>query len=411
MIFTRVILQNLYCFNHAVLDLGIDRVNTLSTLEREDGGEHLDNRPSFRFKKVCILTGGNASGKTAFSHVLLGINHFLMFGLLSQNLFRINHKDEPASFDINIAFPDQEKLVRINVTISSPAGADEPFIDYIKIAYVNIRANDTCNSATKRLDDVFNHEGLIKGYTEFESRFTENFMKFMGFSINTIHQRWHFIFSENEIEKTNELHLIRNDILNTVLKTFDISIDKIIELSSLSESKDKKPSKVKAFEILFTNGDSIILTADGKLTEAKRLSRGTYEAIAVAHFLSNIITNKEDETTSGIYLSAIYFLDEGMAFAHTELERAILTLIIDSLPRYAQFFYTTHNHDIIEMNLPAHSFTFLKKDYTGSNFIEATSKFKKNDRRLINYVRNNEFETAPEIDDIINYLLRRNNEK
>ena len=93
-----------------------------------------------------------------------------------------------------------------------------------------------------------------------------------------------------------------------------------------------------------------------------------------------------------------------MAFAHSELEQAIVNLIIDKLPNHSQFFYTTHNYDILDMSLPVHSYVFLKKDKAAAVFVHPEDTFNKNDRSLLNYVKNDIFSTLPDtsqIDDLM----------
>ncbi|MDC4350455.1 hypothetical protein NQ627_17385, partial [Acinetobacter baumannii] len=61
------------------------------------------------------------------------------------------------------------------------------------------------------------------------------------------------------------------------------------------------------------------------------------------------------------------------------------------------FFYTTHNYDILDMNLPIHSYLFIKRDSNhNSIFIKAEDNFNKNDRSIINYVKNDVLCTLPD---------------
>lgn len=111
----------------------------------------------------------------------------------------------------------------------------------------------------------------------------------------------------------------------------------------------------------------------------------------VAEFVSHLLSDYEHSD-----IPDTYFLDEKMAFAHSELEQAIVNLIIEKLQPNSQFFYTTHNYDILEMNLPIHSYVFLKKDNEYSQFVQPEILFKKNDSKLLNYVKNDVFSTLPD---------------
>ena len=85
-----------------------------------------------------------------------------------------------------------------------------------------------------------------------------------------------------------------------------------------------------------------------------------------------------------------------MAYTHSNLEQHILNLIISKLSPCSQFFYTTHNYDILDMGLPVHSFLFMRKNGNYSNIIQPEKIFNKNDRNLSNYVKNDYFNTLPD---------------
>lgn len=65
-----------------------------------------------------------------------------------------------------------------------------------------------------------------------------------------------------------------------------------------------------------------------------------------------------------------------------------------------QLFFTTHNLNLLEMDLPVHSFTFLRKDSTIEP-IYPKDLIKKNDISLRNAVRNDVFNMAPDIGKIL----------
>ena len=71
--YTRVKISNLYSFDETELNLSFTRKPVDSPLD----SEYLVSRPKFHFKKVCVISGANASGKTSFGRVLLGIQNFI----------------------------------------------------------------------------------------------------------------------------------------------------------------------------------------------------------------------------------------------------------------------------------------------------------------------------------------------
>lgn len=116
-----------------------------------------------------------------------------------------------------------------------------------------------------------------------------------------------------------------------------------------------------------------------------RLSSGTYESIRIAYVLEEIRSSRRN-----------YFIDENIVYSHTELEQEIINFMIYSLKSNSQLFYTTHNLDILDMNLPIHSFQFLKNTNGQFDLVDTCKQFSKNDRKLRNYVEADAFRTLPD---------------
>ena len=90
MIFTRLIIDNYYCFDNTELDLTIKREVKYSTIEHE----FLEQSPSFRYKRVCILSGANASGKTSLGNIMNNLQHALCAGHFSTLSDHISDKSK-----------------------------------------------------------------------------------------------------------------------------------------------------------------------------------------------------------------------------------------------------------------------------------------------------------------------------
>ena len=94
-----------------------------------------------------------------------------------------------------------------------------------------------------------------------------------------------------------------------------------------------------------------------------------------------------------------------MTYGQPQIELNIVNLILQKMNRYSQFFYTTHNYDVLDMNLPIHSYLFIRKDDSfDSKFIRAEQFFKKNDRSIVNYIKNDVLGTLPDtrlLDDLL----------
>ena len=131
---------------------------------------------------------------------------------------------------------------------------------------------------------------------------------------------------------------------------------------------------------------------DGEKFDTDFLSSGTKAGIEIAQMVSSI---KHEHCS-------FYYCDEKFSYIHTDLEKAILSLMIDGLRANDQLFFTSHNTDILDMNLPKHAFTFLCKDVTNPerpiNCISASHVLKRNTDSLKNAVENDMFACSPAVD-------------
>lgn len=358
MIITHLYIDNLYTFLDATLDLTYPRQLTNSSIDNQC----LPNRAKFLVKRVCVLSGANASGKTSLGRLLFSFQSLLA-------------KPTVLVYELGKCRYDKTKPMTLSVEFVTLT--DEPVLHSLtlkddKFSYQNSRIakNDTVYLARKKLKqskpyalDWFGLEELITPY---------------------LNQGWYYLFSENADEHSgfDEMNL-NVAVMKAILQTFDGSISDVLL------SQDDKG--VNGFSIHFDNNDVVLVDKHRQATGLNRLSRGTYDAIKVAHMVSWLMSDAL--TDKG---SSIYFLDEKMAFSHSELEQAILNLMIEKLPHHAQLFYTTHNHDILEMNLPVHNYVFLVKQKGTSQFLQPETIFKKNDRKLLSYVKNNLFKVLPD---------------
>ncbi|HBQ2641476.1 TPA: AAA family ATPase, partial [Klebsiella pneumoniae] len=99
-------------------------------------------------------------------------------------------------------------------------------------------------------------------------------------------------------------------------------------VSGLIVKDDEGNQNLQGYSVIFNNGDKVIIDMEGEITNKDRLSRGTYDAVKISHLLSGILEDKTEETDMNFPCSGLYFLDEKMAFTHTELEKIMVTLII-----------------------------------------------------------------------------------
>ena len=73
MVVLDVCLDNFYAFRNFHMNLTYPKKIVGSSIKEE----HLADRPNFRYKKVNVIMGANASGKTTFGHMLMSIFNFI----------------------------------------------------------------------------------------------------------------------------------------------------------------------------------------------------------------------------------------------------------------------------------------------------------------------------------------------
>lgn len=380
MIFTHLYIDNFYNFHDTAIDFTLKRELKDSIIE----GEYLEDCPKFRFKRVCILSGGNASGKTSLGHILHHIQHFILSPNIKLN--KINYKNRVGVLRAEFVFPQTNTIHYLEIEESN-VSEDFPVITY---AQIPILQNNTVNSARKRLQSYIEKQGEsnIEGVFYTNKEDPSQLYSFKDIrSLVGKNLFFYYMFSHNVEKNKIIVDNISTNILEKILKTFDSSIVSVDEIFT----KDI----LEGYSIHFSNKDSILIGKNGEMPNTDRLSKGTFDSIHVAEFVAYIldISNMEDNLNT----CATYFLDEKMAYSHSELEQAIINLIIQKMGRYSQFFYTTHNYDILDMNLPVHSYLFLRKNGDQAQFVQPESQFTKNDRSLLSYVKNDIFNTVPDI--------------
>jgi hypothetical protein len=169
-------------------------------------------------------------------------------------------------------------------------------------------------------------------------------------------------------------------IMEKVLKALDPAIDKVEALTEVDNS----------FVIRMENRSFIL--KDGELTNKIFLSSGTKAGIAVADILYAI---KQDG-------KGLYYCDEKFSYINSEMEKATVSVMIDSLGENEQLFFTTHNTDMLDLPLPKHSFLFMKKDVNDAEIpiacISATKYLKRNTDSVRKAVENDLFSVLPSTD-------------
>ena len=374
MIIMRLKIDNFYSFKDFEINFSYPRKVKNSLIEHE----FIEKIPNFRFKKLNIIMGANSAGKTTFGKMLRNIFNFIAKQRVDLLLEAVNKEGTEAMFELDIVLKEENKynLYRLNVVVEKiMLNEDDEHLNIkkMKLSKATLNKNDSYERAIERLD-------VVKKYSQEENEKNET-EKILD-EINGFGWFFNFPQSNNLTKKIKNLNVASN-----ILKTFDNTIQNIKEIENTENG----------YQIIFKNRDSVLLQ-NGKIVDRDILSSGTEEALGIIFAIDQMIQEPDRP----------FYIDEKFSHAHSELEKSILSIMIDIMGNESQLFFTTHNSDILTMNFPTHSFTFLSKREDGK--IKVTypeDMIKRNDRNLINYVKNNVFDTIPDdelIYDIIDII-------
>lgn len=360
-------IDNLYAFKNFHINFSYPKKIVDSYIENE----HLTGFPNFRYKKVNILMGANASGKTT-----LGLAIMSIFNFINNNrrmiLSRVDDTSKNASFSIDF-ITDKPQLNRISVHILPIASdhSDNELADkkvYVSLKQVRINLRDRYESCAKKLDNM--KDVYLENYSE-------TFSQLGDFG-------WHFTYPKDSLNSKKSLpkgDKNFSEILKKVLMCFDIGI------------VDVKPSREVEDAYIITMENNTLVMQDGEFVKDENiLSSGTKSSIDIAVMINALLFHK----------NGFYYCDEKFSYVHSDLEKSFLILMISLLGENEQLFFTTHNTDVLDIPLPKHSFTFLKKvnEYEEKKIVAVDASFylKKNTDSLRNAVDNDLFGIAPSID-------------
>jgi len=367
MVIMNIQLDNLLLFHIFTMNLSYPKKPVRSSIEEE----HLAGRNNFRYKKLVVLMGANATGKSALGKVLMGIFNFISKKEMSNIVSLIDNNQLPASFSVDLAFPDHT-LYRVSTFIKAKKNVNEEYSSddlNVTVKQEKIYTSDSYESCVKRLDALENPESV-----------------FFAKALESVpHLSWFFEhpFASAGRQRTvypADPHLYAK-VLQKTLQTLDPRIIKVEEAFS----------EKNTYSIVYPN--DTVLIHDGTIVTPEKLSSGTQEGIGIAQLITGMKLNAHE----------LYYCDEKFSHIHTEIEKTFLSVMIDLLRENQQLFFTTHNLDILEMDLPLHSFAFLRREESANHDITcvfASDYLKKNNLSLRNAVENDLFSTVPSTSEI-----------
>ena len=161
MIIMNIKADNFYCFDNFEVDFSYPKIIPSNMVEYE----YLEEYKNFRFKKVNIIMGENASGKTNFGKFLMQIFNFIVDHNHTELYNSINDKNREASFAIDILMRDNNSaslkydLYRLSCTLNhiDKSKYDDDIkknlseaIKKLVLEKVTLKSSDSYERATER---------------------------------------------------------------------------------------------------------------------------------------------------------------------------------------------------------------------------------------------------------------------
>ena len=323
MVLLNVKLDNIYGFKDFSINFSYPRKIVNSIIE----DEFLQDRPNFRYKKAVILMGANATGKTSLGKALLNIFK-LIDSMDSTGIVEMIPTGTTGSFCIdfvNSGFTLHRVCCTISMPVNAPPYAVMKYETEFGYASTEIGLKDSYEKCAEKLGTLSKMD-----FSEFET---------VSKTIGKIN----YTFScpdlkpESKVTKLNMNSTLK--ILKAIIGTLDPT------LRDIHISKELKNSY-----IIRRSADEIIIQ-DGKLLDRDVLSSGTAEGIDIAFFLALLFAGR----------NGFYYCDEHFSYIQSDIEKRIFGLMLDHLKPNEQLIFTTHNTDMLELNLPKHTYAFLRK--------------------------------------------------
>lgn len=350
--------DNLYAFKNFHMNMSYPKKIVDSTVDEE----YLNDRQNFRYKKVNIIMGGNATGKTSLGKLLMTFTNYFEDGIYKRFLSKIDNKKMPAFLKIDFV-TNLNLLYRFEMQIRAKSEDDykEDDVD-IKVYCTPIGIKENYETCAKRLDI---YDGKEVSYDKIDT------------------SGWYFSYPQDAWKTKTYIPIEENEkylyILKQILITLDPAIKDVIKVKEVDNTYAIKMDHCS------------VIIKDGQIANGEVLSSGTKAGLDISYIIASLVCNQH-------YL---YYCDELFSYVNSDVEKACLSIMIEKLIGRKQLFFTTHNTDILDMQLPKHSFTFLKKDVEDLEMpikcIRAEQYLKRNTDSLKNAVENDLFCTAPEL--------------
>lgn len=379
MIFYEIKLDDLFQFKDFSVDFTYSRESKYSPIQQAH-----KKYPNLKFKKFAILLGANASGKTTLGKALCFIQNFIngkdVSKLAFANINNFFEKGISNNIDIETTFSTETFMYKFAVKIGASGIESEKWwrIKLKDISYAKHKLE-----IEKSIPIYDKDEFVEKSFVSYFLTSKENisYRNEIQSSIGFIYS-----FSGTDDSTINESVGFNTDILKKIVMSFDNSIEDV------KDSDEVKGNKI----IIFKNGHKEIILKNGRLGDENNsvLSTGTKEGIMLAFMMHALYINAYNTL----------YIDEKMSHSHSEIEQQVIQILITLIDRIdGQVFITSHNSDLLDMNIPNYNFILFKKNRDGtiSHVIEPEKVVKHQNRKLKRIVEEDIFSTAPILDSLI----------
>ena len=351
MIVLNLKLNNIYGFKDFSINFSYPKKIVNSFIEEE----HLNGRERFRYKKTVILMGANATGKTSLGKALLWIFGYMADGNPAPLYEMVS--DKKGSFCIDFVNNDY-RLQRLSAKLNA---ADREVEIHYETADIELMDSyEKCVSKLENHTDEATNPAALQKLT------------------GNIRYRFAYPEIEKSLRFTGNNKKILLKTLRAVIGTLDPT------LHDISISKDLKDT------FIIRRGGTEIIIQEGKLLNREILSSGTAEGIDVAMFLAAMIARE----------GSFYYCDEHFSYIQSDIEKRIFGIMLDKIGANEQLIFTTHNTDMLDLNLPKHSYVFLRKNLEEDEYkvtaISASEVLKRNTDSIRCAVENDVFGSLPQ---------------
>ncbi len=382
MIFLSLWLDNIYMFRDFRLDFTLERKSSHFLA----GHDALFDGARIYVRKKLLILGANASGKTTFGRVLCIIQNYLIGrdpGSRINLLEKRYDLSRPGMFEVDFALGENAYRVRCVF--------DEQGVKSEGLKCVKIFPSYTNKILRERLDKA----DFIRTYERPAALKTTLLGKNSMVSVlllqpdneaylKRFREEIHFSYVFSDFASIEARLSLQETVkrLNHILPKIDNSVERIVGLKS-----DDASVVSHSYVIIFKNGEQMTVP-DGDLNRADRmrLSHGTYEALQFLNFLTNVKNNP----------NMMAFIDEQLAHLHSELEAYLLMKAL-LVPRDGQLICTTHNSDLLDLNIGPQMVLLFRRTEEGFNeALYISDRIKKNDRGFKGYYDNDFFGVMPD---------------